>query len=165
MIKEGFIVCDNNTKKRIIKETKEFKNYIFISLLDLESKLFANIDKTSVFALMNKYDLSYELALELLDYIKYIDNTTYNNVKLDSLVSMRNYLITEGLLAVDNLFINRLKQYPITFINPIRNKRFYKIVNEISKYTNIYYFDNDNEDHTSSIQRRKASKSSRFHPS
>ena len=52
---------------------------------------------------------------------------------------------------MDNLFINRLKQYPVTFINPIRNKRFYKIVNEISKYTNIYYFDNDNEEHNHKV--------------
>ena len=30
-LKEGFIICDNNTKKRIIKEEKKFKNYIFLS--------------------------------------------------------------------------------------------------------------------------------------
>jgi hypothetical protein len=62
MIKEGFIVCDNDTKKRIIKESTGFVNYMFISLSDIESKLFGMIDKTAIFKLVDKYEISYELA-------------------------------------------------------------------------------------------------------
>lgn len=146
MIKEGFIICDNDTKKRIIKETKNFKNYMFISLSDIESKLFGNIDKTAIFKLVHKYEISYELALELINYIKYVERINYSNPKLDSLVSMRNYLISEGLLTIDKLFINRLKQYPVTFINPTMNKRLKRLVNELNRYTNVYYIsDNKNE--------------------
>lgn len=143
MIREGFVVCDNDTKKKIINETKEFKNYMFISLQDIESKLFGIIDKSAIFKLVDKYEISYELASELIDYIKFVDNVNYSNPKLDSLVSMRNYLKEEGLLSIDKLFINRLKQYPVTFINPIVNKRLERVIKNLNKYTDIFYINDE----------------------
>lgn len=148
MIKEGFVICDGDTKKNLIKASTDFKNYIFISLSDVESKLFGIVDKSAICNLVDKYEISYELASELINYIKYIDDQAYNNPKLDSLVSMRRYLINERLLTIDKLFVKRLKQYPVTFINPIVNKRFNRVVRELSKYTNVYNVNDEKCEYT-----------------
>jgi signal peptidase I len=74
-IKEGFIICDSYKKQEMIKKySTEFKSYTFLSLNDLIDRLLGKVKKKGILLLMDKYSLSYELALE---YAKYIIYGTY----------------------------------------------------------------------------------------
>lgn len=139
-LKEGFIICDNNTKKRIIKEEKKFKNYIFLSFNELKNKIYGCCDKKSVVVLMNDYSLSYDLALEYIKYIPYVDDVCYNDMKLDSIVSAKNHLISLGLFKRDDFFMYRLRQFPLTFIEPIDNVEYKKVKEIIEKYTQVFEY-------------------------
>ena len=139
-LQEGFIICDNNTKKRIIKEENGFKNYIFLSLNELKNKIYGCCDKEALITLMNDYSLSYDLALEYIQYIPYVDNVCYNDMKLDSIVSAKNHLISLGLFKRDDFFMYRLHQFPLTFISPIDNVEYRKIKEIVEKYTNVFEY-------------------------
>lgn len=138
MLNEGFIICNSDKKQEIIKEADGFKNYIFLSYNELRDKLLGSCDNEALFALVNNYDLSYELAEEYIKYMPYIENKTYGNLKLDSLVSAKNYLINNNLFKKDEFFLYRLRQYSITFINQDNSNEHQILIEEAKKYTNVY---------------------------
>ena len=84
MFKEGFIICDNDTKQQILKNQKDFKNYVFLTYQELMDKLTFTVDKKAIFKVMNAYNVSYFMAKEYLESVKLIENKNYNIPKLDS---------------------------------------------------------------------------------
>ena len=140
MLKEGFIICDNETKEQILKNQKDFKNYIFLTYDELKNKLTFTVDKKAIFKIMNYYNVSYFMAKEYINGVKLIENKEYNIPKLDSLVSIYNYLNQNGYIYKDKFFKNRLSIFPVTFINPDNNKDYLKLKEEVMKYTNVYEY-------------------------
>ena len=140
MLKEGFIICDNETKEQILKNQKDFKNYIFLTYDELKNKLTFTVDKKAIFKIMNYYNVSYFMAKEYINGVKLIENKEYNIPKLDSLVSIYNYLNQNGNIYKDKFFKNRLSIFPVTFINPDNNKDYLKLKEEVMKYTNVYEY-------------------------
>ena len=140
MLKEGFIICDNETKEQILKNQKDFKNYIFLTYDELKNKLTFTVDKKAIFKIMNYYNVSYFMAKEYINGVKLIENKEYNIPKLDSLVSIYNYLNQNGYIYKDKFFKNRLSIFPVTFINPDNHKDYLKLKEEVMKYTNVYEY-------------------------
>lgn len=140
MLKEGFIICDNETKEQILKNQKDFKNYIFLTYDELKNKLTFTVDKKAIFKIMNYYNVSYFMAKEYINGVKLIENKEYNIPKLDSLVSIYNYLNQNGYIYKDKFFKNRLSIFPVTFINPDNHKDYLKLKEEVTKYTNVYEY-------------------------
>lgn len=140
MLKEGFIICDNETKEQILKNQKDFKNYIFLTYQELKNKLTFTVDKKAIFKIMDHYKVSYFMAKEYIQAVSLIENKTYNIPKLDSLVSIYRYLKENNLIIKDKFFKNRLSIFPVTFINPDNNKDYLKLKEEVSKYTNVYEY-------------------------
>lgn len=136
-IKEGFIICDEVTKKRIIKENKDFNNYIFLSYSELVKKTLGEFLKNSILILAKKYDYSYEFSKEIIDYLPYIEKKLYMDEKLDSLVTIKEYLIKNGYYKKDPYFEYRLSQFPITWINQNETKSENYIKDILSKKTNV----------------------------
>lgn len=134
---EGFIVCSKETKEKILREQKAFKNYIFLNQRELELKLSFDVSKTAIYRLMRKYDISYSLVLECLSYLPYIEDKCYKDEALDSMVSMYHYLNEEKLLLKDDLFLFRLKQFPVTFVDPIFSKEYLRLKEQLQKLTAV----------------------------
>lgn len=141
-IKEGFIICDSYKKEEIIRESNGFKNYIFLSFSDLEARILGSCKKEAIFLLVEKYALSYEEAKEYIKYIPYVDNISYNNLKLDSIVSAKNLLIENNLFSKDEFFLFRLNQFPVTFIDIDDNIQTRRIKNIIKSYTEVIEINN-----------------------
>ena len=106
-LKEGFIITDAGTKKKILSDLKGLKNYIFLSYNELLMKYYGFVKKNALFHLENDYSISYDLAHEYMKYIPYVEEKFYNNEKLDSLVSLKKYLIKHDLIEKDIFFIHR----------------------------------------------------------
>ena len=140
-LKEGFIICDNEVKKNIILEAKGFKNYIFLTPNDLASKLYGRANVASEVAICERYGLGYEEANEILSYLPYITKAHYNNPKLDSLVTIKDYLIASNLYTANDLFKSRLAQFPVTFIYPDGSKKTQRLIEEVKEYTEVYMVD------------------------
>ena len=59
MFKEGFIICDNETKEQILREQTSFVNYMFLTLNELKNKITFTVDKKAIFKIMNKKHYTY----------------------------------------------------------------------------------------------------------
>lgn len=148
-IKEGFIICDSYKKQEMIKKySTEFKSYTFLSLNDLIDRLLGKVKKKGILLLMDKYSLSYELALEYAKYIPYVMDTTYNNLKLDSIVSAKRLLIENNLFTKDELFIYRLKSNPVTFIDIEQTPIVNRLIDIINTHSNSYFVTSNNNLYT-----------------
>ncbi len=137
-IKEGYVICSNDLKEKLLLSQKGFKEFIFLTPKELLKKLKFSIKKSAHLAIMQKYALSYDLALEYLDAIYYIEDKFYNDAKLDSLVSVYNFLKENDYLVYDKLFLYRLKQYPLTFLEPDSSKEYLTLKMLVSKYTSVF---------------------------
>lgn len=137
-LKEGFIICNSEVKELILKQEKDFKNYIFLSLEELKEKLIFKLKKRAIFELMKKYHCSYSLAKEYCSALYWIKDQFYNHPKLDSLVSMYHFLEEQKCILHDDLFLFRLKQFPVTFLDPITSLEYQKIKTIVKQYTEVY---------------------------
>ncbi len=137
-LREGFIICDSHMKEKISREQQEIKNYIFLTQEQLQDKLNFQIHKSAVFQIMKHYSFSYTLSLDYLQAIRKMEKGAYNNPKLDSIVSVMQYLEEKKLIEKDLLFPFRLKQFPVTFINPEPTKEYEKLKKKVSNITAVF---------------------------
>ncbi len=139
MLKEGFVICEEEEKRRILEENT-MKNYIFMTPNILLKNIYGGVKKEALFSLMDQYSLSYDLAKEYMKYIPYVLDKTYNNIKLDSLVSAKSYLKKMGFIEDNPLFNYRLNQFPITFLTSNYTKELQNIIAELKKKTEVILF-------------------------
>ncbi len=138
MIEEGIVICSNDKKMEILKNQTELKNYTFFSIEQLCQKLYGFCDNKAMLFMKEKYQLSFDLIDEYIKYIPFVNDNTYNNLKLDSLLSAKKALINNNYFIYDKNFLNLLKQYPVTFVD-VKNNIFTNRLREIvKKYTIVY---------------------------
>lgn len=137
-IEEGFIICSYEDRMSILKATKEIKNYTFLTLKDLEDRVLGTAKKKAVFLLMKKYELSYEVACEYISYMPYVEDKSYSDLKLDSILTAKRHLIECGMYKNDPLFLNRLKGKKITFYNVDLNSKLRYIQSALPKDCMVY---------------------------
>lgn len=142
-IKEGFVICNQDEKKNILESIKGFKNYIFLSYQELKNNLYGTCKKDAVFKLMEKYQISYDLALEYMKYAPYAFKDEYSNEKLNKIAIAKKYLIEDNYLEKDEFFYYRLKQFPVTFLFKKNTKEFDNIIQLLKQYTEVIIQDKE----------------------
>lgn len=147
-LEEGFIVCNASMKEKILKEASSIKNYIFLTQKELKNRLTFSLKPNAIFQLMKHYGFSYSLSLEYANAVTLIEDKTYSNPKLDSIVSVLHYLKEENLLIEDPLFLFRLKQFPLTFIDPEPTKEYQSLKSLAEHYTKVYEVYPENKSYT-----------------
>lgn len=121
----SIIIVPQHKKTNIIKQlNNKLLNIKIMSLDEFIKKLTFDYDEKTIYYLMQKENIKYEIAKNYIKNIYYINNKDYNNIKLNKLVEIKNFLEQNNLLIYDNLF----KQF-------INNKNIYIIgYNHIKKY-------------------------------
>lgn len=121
----SIIIVPQHKKANIIKQlNNKLLNIKIMSLDEFIKKLTFDYDEKTIYYLMQKENIKYEIAKNYIKNIYYIDNKDYNNIKINKLVEIKNFLEQNNLLIYDNLF----KQF-------INNKNIYIIgYNHIKKY-------------------------------
>ncbi len=122
----SILIIPNTIKEQIIKKINEkLLNIKIMTLDELIKKYTFDYNEKTIYYLMNKENIKYNIAKNYINNIYYIENKKYNNIKLDKLVEIKNYLEDNGLLKYDQLF----KDY-------IKNKKIYIYYNNILNYEN-----------------------------
>lgn len=138
IFEEGFIICNEQMKESIMKSIESgFRNYIFLSENQLKEKVFFQVKLKAIPFLMRKYGFTYSLAKEYCHAITLIEDKNYNDIHLDGIVSIFHELKKQGLLKFDPLFLVRLKQYLVTFINPDQSLEYKHLKEIISTHTKV----------------------------
>ena len=87
----SILVIPNNIKKRIIKElNNKLLNIKIMSLNELTKKYTFDYNEKTIYYLMKKENIKYDIAKNYIENIYYIENKNYNNIKLDKLVEIKN---------------------------------------------------------------------------
>ena len=144
----NLIICPNNLKKRIIREINNNQKLIAFKVMDLQEFLnnyFFTYDKKTIFYIMCKYKVKYEIALEYLNSLYYIENKNYLSLKLNNLVKLKQDLLDKDLLTINNNFLYYLNNVNIIicgieldpFLINIFNKWEYAVVDYHYEKKNI----------------------------
>ena len=138
---ETIIICEQETKKQILKQLTKEKKLLNIKLLtkkELINKLYFSYDYNAILYLIEKYNYKYEVATMYLDNLIYIDDKTYKNEKLRHLQVLKNELEEQKMLLKDNNFRNLITGKNLIFYHYDYLTAFdKKIINDLKKITNI----------------------------
>ncbi len=118
--------CDELKNIKIMTNKKFIKSYYF------------DYDLETIFYLMNKYKLKYEVVLVYLKNLYYIESKNYNNDKLNKLVEIKKELDEHNLLKYNPLFLNKIKGMNIVFYNFYDLDKFYlNLISDLRKISSV----------------------------
>lgn len=148
----SILIIPNNIKKLALKElNKNNINIKIMTLNELIKKYTFDYNEKTIYYLMKKENIKYEIAENYIKNIYYIKNTKYNNIKLDKLVEIKNYLEEKNLLIYDKLFKDYIKnKYIYIYYNKI-TKYEEKIIKELKEITEVNIIKPDYNNYTPQI--------------
>ena len=106
------LIIPNNIKDNLIEKIRkenELLDITFITKNEFIKKVTFDYDNKSIYYLMNKYNIKYEVAKVYLDNIYYISDKEYKSSKLNFLVSIKKELIDNNLLIIDKYYTKYLE--------------------------------------------------------
>ena len=107
------LIVPNKLKKKVLKKIKKLINFKIMSLEEFIKNYYFDYDNKTIYYLMNKYKLKYEVVNVYLKNIYNIENKDYHNEKLDKLVKIKNELEENNLLIKNNSFKDYIKDKKI----------------------------------------------------
>lgn len=145
------LIVPNKIKENIIQEIREnnpLLDITFITKNEFIKKVTFDYDNETIYYLMNKYNIKYEIAKVYLDNIYFIEDIKYESSKLNYLVEIKKDLIANNLLIFDNIYKEYIKTKHIVVYNfNYIDKYFNKLLSEfndveiINKKYNNYNID------------------------
>lgn len=141
----NLIICPNYLKKAvidIINNSCELINFKIMDLDEFKRNYFYTYNKKTIYYLMKKLKLKYEIVLEYLDACYYIENKKYKIDKLNKLVEIKNELVENNLLEFDPSFNTYVKTINIIIYGYYKLDPFYlKIFNQ---FPSVFFIYNNN---------------------
>lgn len=113
----SIIICDNDCKIQILKNLKKLVNIKFMTMSEFIKNYCFDYDEKTILYLIKNYNIKYEVALEYLNNLYYIEDKLYNEPKLDFLSKLKRELINNNLLIFNNKFKEYIKNKNIVIYN------------------------------------------------
>ena len=130
------LIVPNKIKENIIQEIREnnpLLDITFITKNEFIKKVTFDYDNKTIYYLMNKYNIKYEIAKVYLDNIYFIEDIKYESSKLNYLVGIKKDLIENNLLIFDNIYKEYIKTKHIVVYNfNYIDKYFNKLLSEFN---------------------------------
>lgn len=135
------LIVPNNLKIKILMmfdKFNELKNIKIMSLEDVLRHLYFDYNEETIFRMMTKYSLKYNISKVYIENMYYIDTYLYDSDKLNDLVLKFRFLLDNNLLIVDGLFKNFLKKrkivlYGYDFLTKFQDK----VVGQLKEITSV----------------------------
>ena len=105
------IICSNKAKKLILNEINNYNKLFNIKFLTKEEfykYTYFDYDKNTVYYLMNKLNIKYDIATSYLNNLIYLNDTKCDNIKINFLSSIKS--------DIDNLLIYNILIFSIRMI-------------------------------------------------
>ena len=139
MFKDIQIIITNSTNKQnLLKElNRKLLNIKIYTLNEFNKLFYFDYSVNTLYYVMNKYQVKYEIAKIYLDNLLYIDDKEYKSSKLNFLKNIKKELSDNKLLIVNNLFKNTLKNKKILVYNLPITKELNKLVNSLKECNEV----------------------------
>lgn len=142
-MQEGYIICSNEAKERILKNETGLRNYKFLTPSLLKDMLYGSFKPSSIIFLHNNYHMPIEKALEVIKYLPFVElDKQYKRAKLRDLRILKEALINNGYFIYNPNQILVFKRYNVTFINPPKDKLTLAMINKLKEVTNVDLLEN-----------------------
>lgn len=140
------LIIPNHLKETILLSfCDELKNIKIMTESEFLKKYYFDYDLETIYYLMNKYKLKYEVVLIYLKNLYYVENKEYSNEKLSKLVEIKKELEEHNLLKYKPLFLNKLKSMNIVFYNFYDLDKFYlNLIDNLKKITSVEVINEEN---------------------
>lgn len=130
--RETIIICDNNFKNKALGMNRLI-NAKFMMMEEFIEKYCFSYDESSILYVMDKHQVSYDIAKMYIQNLYYIENKLYHNEKLDFLVSLKKELDDNHLLFYNDNFQTYVSRTDIIIYN-IRMDDYLKRIFKNIKY-------------------------------
>ena len=112
------IITSSVNKKNLLKKlNKELLNIKIYSVPEFNKLFYFDYDEETIYYVMTKYNVKYEIAKIYLNNLTYIEDTNYDNEKLSFLASLKKELLNNKLIIINKLLISTLTNKDIVFYN------------------------------------------------
>lgn len=140
------LIIPNHLKETILLSfCDELKNIKIMTDNEFIRSYYFDYDLETIYYLMNKYKLKYEVVLIYLKNLYYVENKEYSNDKLNKLVEIKKELDERNLLKYKPLFLNKLKSMNIVFYNFYDLDKFYlNLIDNLKKITSVEVINEEN---------------------
>lgn len=139
MFKNNQIIITSNVNKiNLLKKlNNQLLNIKIYSLNEFNKLYYFDYDEETIFFVMSKYKIKYEIAKIYLDNMYFIESKNYKNKKLLFLTELKDELISKKLIKINNLFKNTLKNKDIVFYNLPISKETDNLIKILSVDNNV----------------------------
>ena len=145
MFKENSIIITSNPlKKDILSSNNNKLTYYKIYTLSEFNKLyFFDYNEKTIYYVMNKYNIKYEIAKIYVNNLYNINNKTYSNHKLKFLNELKQELMDNKLLKINKLFNKFLTNKNIIVYNLPLSKELSSLINQLKENNNVEVINNE----------------------
>lgn len=132
------IITSSVNKKNLLKKlNKELLNIKIYSVPEFNKLFYFDYDEETIYYIMTKYNVKYEIAKIYLNNLTYIEDTNYDNEKLSFLASLKKELLSNKLITINKLFISTLTNKDIVFYNLSLSKEIEYLKDTLSKNNKV----------------------------
>ena len=110
---KNIVITNSENKKQILKNRTTLIDEKIITLDEFISNMTFSYDEKTIYYLMKKYNLKYDICLVYLKNMIYVDDNT------SFLGKLKNELLSEGLISYNDNFKKQLNNYNIIVDTPI----------------------------------------------
>lgn len=147
----SIIITTNTNKKEILKNNKELKYYKIYTISEFNKLYFFDYDEETIYYVMTKYNVNYEIAKIYINNLIYIEEKEYNNKKLRFLSELKKDLLTNNKIIINKLFIESLNNKNITIYNLPLTKELQSLIDKIKINNNIEIINEKNKNYIHKI--------------
>lgn len=153
MFKNNSIIITSNTSKKDIlcSNNNKLSYYKIYTLSEFNKLYYFDYNEKTIYYIMNKYNVKYEIAKIYINNLYYINNDTYTNSKLKFLSELKQELINNKLLKINKLFKNFLNNKDIVIYNLPISKELNNLITSLSKNNNVEIINDKTNTYTHQI--------------
>ncbi|MGN1338554.1 MAG: PD-(D/E)XK nuclease family protein [Candidatus Coprovivens sp.] len=153
MFKNNSIIITSNTSKKDIlcSNNNKLSYYKIYTLSEFNKLYYFDYNEKTIYYIMNKYNVKYEIAKIYINNLYYINNDTYTNSKLKFLSELKQELINNKLLKINKLFYNFLNNKDIVIYNLPISKELNNLITSLSKNNNVEIINDKTNTYTHQI--------------
>jgi ATP-dependent helicase/DNAse subunit B len=153
MFKTNSIIITSNTSKKDIlcSNNNKLSYYKIYTLAEFNKLYYFDYNEKTIYYIMNKYNVKYEIAKIYINNLYNIDNDTYTNSKLKFLSELKQELINNKLLKINKLFNNFLNNKDIVIYNLPISKELNNLITSLSKNNNVEIINDKTNTYTHQI--------------
>ena len=150
MFQDGDIVITSD-KNRILNDNKKLLNIKLYTINEFNKLIYFDYDIDTVYYVMKKYNVIYDIAKIYLDNLLYIEDKKYKSKKLNFLNTLKKDLLDNKLLKENKLFREYIKNKRIVFFELDNIKEINKLKKVLEEYSEVVVINSANTTYVKNI--------------